>query len=400
MGITNLISCLLLLIMFSGSSAAPDGSVHNNDEDGGGVCKSMVDNQNYPCEEHNVTTYDGYVLSLQRISSDHAGRSPSHRQPVLLQHGLMMDAASWLLAPPTQSLPYLLADNGFDVWISSSRGTEQSRRHKILLADSPDYWDWSWDELAACDLTAMVHHVQRTTSQKLHYVGHSLGTTLVMAELSEGRLTQSLRSAALLSPIAYLGRVTSVLVRLIADRYLPEILHTLGVYELNLNSEIVSRILTLICDEPNIDCTNLLTAFTGPNCCVKPSVMDKFLAHEPQPTSTKNLIHLAQMIRSGKIAKYDYKSYADNSRRYGQPTPPLYNLKNIPRDFPLFLAYGGADQLSEVNGVRLLIKDLKRHIRDKLIITYIPNYGHADLVIAENANKLVFDPLMSFFKRH
>lgn len=37
-----------------------------------------------------VTTEDGYVLSLQRIPFGRSGRSSDHRQPVLVQHGLMM----------------------------------------------------------------------------------------------------------------------------------------------------------------------------------------------------------------------------------------------------------------------------------------------------------------------
>lgn len=174
----------------------------------------------------------------------------------------------------------------------------------------------------------------------------------------------------------------------------------------------------------------LIVLSLGPNCCVNPAIMDAFLCYEPQATSMKNLIHLAQskhwarfaknkklavhfstgsivsniyqffwtVVRSGIISKYDYKNSSENSRRYGQPTPPSYNIKSIPKDFPLFLAYGGSDQLSDVTDVKRLIKDLKRHIKDKLVISYIPNYGHADFVIAENANKVLFEPLMSFFK--
>ena len=33
---------------------------------------------------------------------------------------------------------------------------------------------------------------------------------------------------------------------------------------------------------------------TGQNCCLNASVVDFFLTHEPQPTSTKNMVHIAQ----------------------------------------------------------------------------------------------------------
>ena len=32
----------------------------------------------------------------------------------------------------------------------------------------------------------------------------------------------------------------------------------------------------------------------GPNCCINSSRIDVFLQNEPQPTATKNLIHLSQ----------------------------------------------------------------------------------------------------------
>lgn len=42
------------------------------------------------------------------------------------------DAITWLLSPPDQSLALLLADNGFDVWLTSTRGTKYSQGHTSL----------------------------------------------------------------------------------------------------------------------------------------------------------------------------------------------------------------------------------------------------------------------------
>ncbi|KAL9316164.1 hypothetical protein ACSQ67_017165 [Phaseolus vulgaris] len=50
-----------------------------------GICSSMVKTQGYTCEEHLVTTQDGYILNLPRIRVGEL-RGP----PVLLQHGLFM----------------------------------------------------------------------------------------------------------------------------------------------------------------------------------------------------------------------------------------------------------------------------------------------------------------------
>ncbi|KAL4588951.1 hypothetical protein LXL04_001851 [Taraxacum kok-saghyz] len=365
-----------------------------------GICQSMVQPRGYTCEEHKVTTKDGFVLSLQRIPLGRAGGQRGNRVPVLLQHGLLMDAITWLLSPPDQSLALVLADNGFDVWLVSSRGTKYSRGHVSLKPDSEAFWDWTWDELAAYDLPATFQYVYRQTGQKIHYVGHSLGTLMGMAAFSKGDLVSMTRSAALLSPVAYVGQITSPLGRTAAENFLAETLRWLGLHEFNPKGDAVTKLLKKICANPRIDCTNLLNSFTGKNCCLKPSIVDIFLDHEPQSSSTKNLIHIAQMIREGTISMYDYKDGGQNRRRYGQSTPPAYNIANIPKNLPLFMSYGGADSLSDVEDMKHLLRTLKNHDKNKIVVQFRKDYAHADFVMGINARQVVYEPLMAFFKLH
>ncbi|KAK1568800.1 hypothetical protein Q3G72_028924 [Acer saccharum] len=331
-----------------------------------GICGSMVETQSYACEEHTVTTQDGYILSMQRIPSGRSGETSGNKPPVLLQHGLLMDAITWLLLPPELSLAFLLADNGYDVWLANTRGTKYSRGHVSLSPDDSVYWDWTWDELVAYDLPATVQYVHDQTGQKLHYVGHSLGTLIALASFSEDQLMNYLRSAALLSPIAYVGQVTSPLARNAAENFLAEGLYWLGLDEFDPKGKAVIKLLKAICAKPGVDCTNLLTSFT--------------------------------VIRTGTITMYDYDDEGENMKHYGQANPPAYNMTSIPNDFPLFLGYGGADALSDVNDVKLLLDSLKDHDGDKLVTLYRDDYAHADYVMAENAKQVVYDPLMAFFK--
>lgn len=371
---------------------------------GSGTCQLRLAIYGYPCEEHTVTTKDGYILSVQRIPA--GGRSGSssinNKGPVLLQHGLLVDGFTWLLNSPSESLGYILADNGYDVWIANSRGTVYSLGHTSLSSDDPAYWDWSWDELAAYDLPATVGYVhQQTGQQKIHYVGHSLGTLIALASFSEGNnLINMIKSAALLSPIAYLNQIPSIFLQGAARLYLGEQLYWLGIARLNPAGAEVKNLLEKVCKVTGFDCYDLLTAFTGKNCCLNSTSFQVLLEHEPQSTSTKNMVHIAQTMRRGVISKYDYDNIVTNLKHYGQITPPLYNMARIPKGFPVFISYGKDDVLSDVHDVSHLLGVLDGHQTNDLTVNFVKDYAHADFIMAVNANKLVYDPLMDFFKHH
>uniref|UniRef100_M1DB78 Triacylglycerol lipase 2 n=1 Tax=Solanum tuberosum TaxID=4113 RepID=M1DB78_SOLTU len=278
----------------------------------------MVETQGYGCEEHKVTTDDGYILSLQRIPKGISGKAATN-PPVLLQHGLLMDGITWLLNPTDESLAFILADDGYDVWIANTRGTKYSQGHTSLSPQDPAYWEWSWDELVDFDLPATF-------------------------------------------------------------------------------KEAVVKLLEKICQDPGNNCSDLMNSFTGPNCCVNSSRTDIFLEHEPQATATKNMIHIAQMTRKGTIEKFDYGNDEENNKHYGQPNPPQYIMSNIPNNIPLFLGYGGADYLSDVNDVKILLDKLQNHNPDKLVLQYREDYAHGDFVFGTNAKEIVYNPIMAFFK--
>ena len=75
---------------------------------------------------------------------------------------------------------------------------------------------------------------------------------------------------------------------------------------------------------------------------------------------------------------HDYDDLGQNKQHYGQPVPPVYDMTEIPNEFPLFLRYGGQDMLSDVNNVKVLLNDLKDHDGDKLVVVFREDYAHAD----------------------
>ncbi|CAN7976363.1 unnamed protein product, partial [Ixodes persulcatus] len=148
----------------------------------------LIASKGYPVEEYEVSTPDGYVLGIQRIPR---GRNeidrPSERRktPVFLQHGLLASSTDYVLNFPDQSLGFLLADAGYDVWLGNNRGTRYTR-HMWLTRLEKEFWDFSADELGTIDLPAMLDFVlNKTRQERLHYVGWSQGALMMFALLSE-----------------------------------------------------------------------------------------------------------------------------------------------------------------------------------------------------------------------
>ncbi|VAI86432.1 unnamed protein product [Triticum turgidum subsp. durum] len=129
---------------------------------------------------------------------------------------------TWLLSSPEGSLAYILADSGFDVWVVNNRGTRWSSRHVSLDSYSRRYWDWSWDDLVVNDMPSLVDYVCSHTGQKPHFLGHSMGTLVALAAFSEGRTVDKLKSAVLLTPVAYLSHMTTPLGILLAKAFVGE----------------------------------------------------------------------------------------------------------------------------------------------------------------------------------
>jgi lysosomal acid lipase/cholesteryl ester hydrolase len=92
-----------------------------------------------------------------------------------------MSVQEWLLFTEKENtLPYLLSDLGYDVWIGNNRGTIDFSSHETLdpVADSEEYWNFSFMEQGRFDLEAEIKFIKAVTKvDKMTFLGYGHGST-------------------------------------------------------------------------------------------------------------------------------------------------------------------------------------------------------------------------------
>jgi len=363
--------------------------------------KELIEYWGYPAEEYEVVTSDGYLLTVQRITgSRHASCEgcvlPTNgKKPVVfLLHGVLGAATNWLTNLPNQSLGYLLADKGFDVWLGSVRGTTYSKKHVQFKSTDKAYWDYSFQEIATFDVPAMVDFALATSGQKqLYYVAHSQGTQVMFAKASEDQeFAKKIKIFLALGPVTTVGHITSPVRYLAKIGGLLDVLFKLfGVRQFLPNDIYIDALSKAFCNAPLLQryvCSNILFLYAGfDGTEMNMTRLPVYMAHTPAGTSVKNMIHMGQLVQNGKFQKYDH-GFIMNMIRYGSTSPPQYNLKNM--KIPTALFWGDNDVLADPADVNLMIPQVPNII----FKSHSNHFDHLDYIWGLTAKEEVYDPLI------
>mgnify|MGYP005991887197 CR=1 FL=1 len=231
--------CNLGLIVSSEVTRVPP------DQDVGKSMTEIVASRGYTIETHNVTTADGYILTMFRIPSNKNTQRTSSElgPPVILQHGLLDSSYTWVANFEDESLGYILSDQGFDVWFGNNRGNRYGRNH---VSKNPDdktsgFWDFTWDDMASFDAPAMINYVtDKTGYPSIGWVGHSEGTIQMFAAGTSletntndyfQKAIKSLNIFVALAPVAYVDNLKTRLLVALAQTQLPQRLYDRGYLE-------------------------------------------------------------------------------------------------------------------------------------------------------------------------
>ncbi|TKC46038.1 hypothetical protein EI555_013895 [Monodon monoceros] len=334
----------------------------------------IIQHKGYPCEEYEVATEDGYILSVNRIPQGLVQLKKTGPRPVvLLQHGLLGDASSWISNLPNNSLGFILADAGFDVWLGNSRGNTWSRKHKTLSVDQDEFWAFSYDEMARFDLPAVIDFIlQKTGQENIYYVGYSQGTTMGFIAFSTmPELAQKIRMYFALAPIATVKHAKSPGAKFLL---LPDVMikGLFGKKEFLYQTRFLRLFVIYLCGQVIIDqiCSNIMLLLGGFN------------------TNNMNMA-----VNSGELQAFDWGSETKNLEKGNQTAPARYKVRDM--TVPTAMWTGGQDWLSNPEDVRILLSEATNIIYHK----NIPEWAHVDFIWGLDAPHRMYNEIIHLMKQ-
>ncbi|XP_044019383.1 lipase 1-like, partial [Aphidius gifuensis] len=289
-------------------------------------------------EVHYVTTEDGYILTNYRINGG------ENSTPVVLGTGITFTGSSWLMRGRNDSIAYLLADQGYDVWLVNNRGTDDGMKHVNLTSDDSKFWDFTFHEMGIYDMPAVIEYITKLTKQKLFYIGYSQSSTFGFIMASKRLdIAKKIRLMIHLAPIAYVTHIKGA-----------------------------------------------LGLFHTPLYYIIQDIWNSFFAGASRGSPLKSIIHHYQNLMSGKFRQFNYGE-KENMKIYNSTSPPDYNLTAI--DVPTVFFAAKNDWLADFDDAKKVYNMLANG-KGFNVVNY-ESFAHLDYVWAKDIKKLINDPIIN-----
>jgi len=298
-------------------------------------------------------------------------------------------------------LAYILADEGYDVWMGNFRGNSYSKSHLHLDPTEYDFWTFSFDQMADMDLPLMLKYtVNYTEQERIYYVGHSMGTTtfMIMANLHP-EMQEHIILANFFAPVAYVEHLKGPL-RLLApiEPEVEKVLAGLGIGQLFPSNHLMDFISDYTCQDKDIAqviCSSviyLLCGFDSPQ--MNTTLLQAITHHTPAGASVDTVAQYGQMINNKKLMAFDYRNKEKNQEVYGQPNPPVYDVTKVTA--PVVAYWGDNDWLAQPPDLIRLTAELPNLIKSYKVP--FDGWNHLDFMYGIDANELVYQELLKQLK--
>jgi pimeloyl-ACP methyl ester carboxylesterase len=363
--------------------------------------QKIINEAGYFFEEHKIRTEDGYILTAWRIPcllNESNADIYKKRKPVILQHGLIDSSYTWLLLDKNHSLPFLLVDYGFDVWLTNTRGNAVSFEHenpKEYNSGKVDskYWNFTYHEMAVYDLPAMVNYIKEKSGfDKVDYICHSQGGLIyfIMYTMNQTFIEENFNHFFALGTVISIFTSKSSLIKIGHYSKFPEIVDTLHINNILCFNKFFYDTISKFCKLLNRPCYNIINFIVSNNFDTKRINMNKLFSeflYVPAGTSSKNIRHWMQMYKTKRLARYDYGE-KKNMEIYGTKNPPIYDLSIFTKyKVKSFLYTSDSDPFSNIEDLNHLTKYLNKNY---VTIRRLNNYNHLDFLWSDDAKEDIY----------
>ena len=353
----------------------------------------------FKTESYNVTTEDGYILGVWRIPGlVDEKEGETKKPPVLLQHGLECDMMQWVFNRESVAPAFVLARAGYDVWMGNNRGNRFSQTHTTLDNTSKEYWTFDWEQMGTKDTPSVIDFIlDKTGHDQINYIGHSEGTTQIMAgaSLLPQYYKEKMKLCVFLAPPAAMSNNSVGVLEFLAQKpmrlLLLALMDTIKLWNLLPYDYVNQEHVIFLCDLVNGKlCNMVMSVFADAD----PSIdyterYDMYMSNLPSGASFRNFYHYAQNIdqKEQVFHRLDYESARGNLEVYGRSTPPDYDMSLI--DFPIAILAGEKDLLADPKDVEWTYEQLKH----TTVFYYMYYLGHMSFAIAKDMSWFTVDTM-------
>jgi len=352
--------------------------------------KTFMQNHGYKLEVYEVTTSDGYILSLW-----HLVPKTTTTKVAYFQHGLA-DTAWCFFQLDSKSIPFLLMKEGYDVWLGNSRGNNFSLKHKTKdpKKKNSGFFEFTIDDYVKYDLPATIKFIKsKTGGKKMSYIAHSQGSTIFfMLYMSNPSFVESSFDRFVsLGTVPNIAYATFKPIDLLDKIY--GILKVLKPVQQMLNLSDKQRLfVSNFCKTMPFVCQG----FFETGSCIKPTgrvnykKIYNFLYYYPGGASKLSLLQWSQIHKEKKLVYYNPNYTKDKKAK-------AYNVNALRKwKIKALVARTDSDTFSSYQDVT----QLYNLVQDKsyMKILDIKKYGHLDVLAADSAYNDIVLPIVKFLK--
>ena len=372
------------------------------------IYEKKIRELNYSFEEHKILTKDGYILTAWRIPSKLNETYNENRPPIILQHGLIDSSYTWLILDKDYALPYLLVDNGYDVWLTNTRGNAVCNEHSnVNEYDSNDihgkYWDFSFHEMAIYDLPANINYIKKITGyKKIDYISHSQGGLIyfILYTIDNKFIENNINHFFSLGTVITTFTSKSLLLKYSNLPVIKNLFNYIPIKNIMVFNDIYYKIIEHFCSYFNKYCyyiVNFIISNNNDTQKINVKKLFKEFLYAPAGTSAKNLKHWNQIYTNKRLAMFDYENKEKNFKIYGKEKPPEYDLsKFVNYKIKSILYISNCDPFSNSEDLNVLIKYMnKKYVK----IRKMKDYNHLDFLWSEYAKDDIYSEIINVLNK-